>query len=129
MPYYADSGRARERNAVDYGMGALLMAAPWLFGFAEVQTVMQVCLVLGGGVILHSLLTDYELGAAPVIPMHVHLMIDALGGLFLAASPWIFDFHEVVFLPHLILGLAAVGAAAMTQHAPARLLRYRRVRA
>lgn len=116
----------RIHGFLDYSMGALLIAAPWLFGFADVQPAMMVCVVLGAGAIVYSLLTDYELGAMPVIPMTVHLGLDAMSGLLLAASPWLFQFDDTVYLPHLILGLAEVGAAAMTQHAPARLRRHRK---
>lgn len=47
---------------LDYIMGMLLIAAPWIFGFARDGAETWVPVILGAGVILYSLLTDYELG-------------------------------------------------------------------
>ena len=110
----------RVHGYIDYAMGAFLIVCPWLFGFAGNQAAMLVPVVLGAGVIAYSLFTDYELGVVRKIPMTGHLMLDALGGAFLAASPWIFQFSETVYLPHLILGLTELAAVATTEHAPAR---------
>jgi hypothetical protein len=41
-----------------------------------------------------------------------------MSGILLAASPWIFGFADTVYLPHLILGIAEIGAALMTQKNP-----------
>lgn len=106
---------------LDYAMGAILIAAPWLLGFAIGGAETWVPVVLGAGAILYSLLTDYELGIARMIPMRVHLGLDAASGLLLAASPWIFGFADHVYLPHLVLGIAEIGAALLTETAPRRV--------
>jgi hypothetical protein len=100
-------------------MGALLIASPWIFGFAEDGGMkMWVPLILGMSVILYSLMTDYELGMSDNISMRTHLTLDLMSGILLAASPWIFGFADVVSTPHLVLGLAEVGAALMTRTHP-----------
>ncbi|EMR01328.1 SPW repeat domain-containing protein [Cesiribacter andamanensis] len=76
--------------------------------------------ILGAGVILYSIFTDYELGAVRRISMRTHLWLDILGGAFLAVSPWLFDFNEWVYMPHLLLGLAEVGAGIFTRTTPDR---------
>lgn len=103
---------------LDYAMGALLIAAPWLFGFAEGGAETWVPVILGAGTILYSLLTDYELGVTKGISMGTHLTLDLMGGLLLAVSPWIFGFADIVYLPHLILGIAEIGASLMTRRDP-----------
>lgn len=104
----------RVHGVIDYLMGIVLIAAPWLLDFDEgAQT--WVPMILGAGVILYSILTDYELGIIRAIPMQVHLILDVLGGLFLAASPWLFGFADDVWAPHVILGIAEIGVAAMTE--------------
>ena len=65
-----------------------------------------------------SLITDYELSLTKLIPMPVHLGVDAAGGLLLAASPWLFGFADRVYWPHLILGLVEIGAGLMTRTIP-----------
>ncbi len=108
----------RTHGIMDYLMGVLLIAAPWLFGFARGGAETWVPVVLGLSTVAYSLFTDYELGVSRSIPMKTHLTIDIVSGIFLALSPWIFGFHEYVYLPHLILGIAEIGAAAMTNPKP-----------
>jgi hypothetical protein len=43
--------------------------------------------------------------------------MDVAAGLFLAASPWLLGFAEVVFWPHLLVGLFEVGIAFMSRPA------------
>jgi len=109
---------SRVHGVLDYLIGLLLIAAPWLFGFAGGGIAMWLPIVLGAGVILYSLFTDYELAVVRIIPLPMHLMLDAAGGALLAVSPWLFGFADQVWAPHLIFGLLDVGAAAMTQTQP-----------
>ena len=108
----------RIHGMLDYLMGALLIVAPWLLGFDRGGAETWVPVILGAGVIVYSLLTDYELGVVKKLPMSTHLMMDLVGGIILAISPWLFGFSEYVYLPHLILGLAEIGAAVFTKRVP-----------
>lgn len=103
---------------LDYIMGVLLIGAPWIFGFARDGAETWVPVILGAGTIVYSLLTDYELGIARVISMRTHLLLDMVGGLLLAVSPWLFGFAEHIWQPHLILGILEVGAVLMTKRVP-----------
>src|SRR4051812_47089567 len=82
----------RVHGVLDYVVGALLIAAPWLFHFNEGGAETWVPVVLGAGAILYSLCTDYELGLLRLIPMATHLMLDLGSGVLLALSPWLFGF-------------------------------------
>jgi hypothetical protein len=107
----------RVHGFLDYLLGAVLVVIPLAFDFgAGPQTWLPV--LMGGGAIVFSLLTEYELGVVPMIPMPAHLILDALGGLFLAASPWVLGFAWEVWIPHVVLGLGAVAAAIFTQTQP-----------
>jgi hypothetical protein len=55
-----------------------------------------------------------------VIPMPVHLTLDALSGALLAVSPWLFGFADHVWVPHVVLGLFEIGAALLTETTPRR---------
>ena len=107
----------RLHGVLDYLMGIVLIVAPWLLGFDD-DAAIWVPVILGAGVILYSLLTDYELGVVRTIPMTTHLTLDVLGGVVLAASPWLFRFSDEVWVPHLVLGLLEIGAGLMTQRTP-----------
>ncbi|MDQ3656314.1 MAG: SPW repeat protein [Chloroflexota bacterium] len=108
----------RIHGFLDYGMGLLLIVAPWLFGFADGGAETWIPVILGIGAIGYSLLTDYELGVARTIPMATHLMLDIASGIVLAVSPWIFGFAGDVWAPHLILGLLEIGAGLTTRTTP-----------
>ena len=108
----------KTHGVLDYLMGVILIAAPWVLGFARQGAETWVPVVLGAGAIIYSLMTNYELGMTKVISMRTHLGLDMMSGVFLALSPWIFGFSDVVYLPHLILGIAEVGASLMTNPVP-----------
>jgi hypothetical protein len=105
----------RVHGMMDYAMGVLLLASPYLFGFATGGVKQWLPMILGFALIGLSLLTRYELGAFGVVPMPVHLAIDGLSGALLAVSPWLFGFAGIVYLPHLILGLIELGTSLMTE--------------
>ena len=96
---------------LDYIVGAALIAAPWIFQFSEHTAATIISIVLGIGLIAYSLFTNYELGVWKLAPVAVHNLIDIAAGTLLAASPWIFGFADEtanVWMPHLVVGLAAI---------------------
>jgi hypothetical protein len=114
----------RMHGVMDYLVGALLIASPWIFGFNdESSTAKWTFVVLGIVVLATSLMTNYELGLMHVVPMHIHLWADALVGLVLALSPWIFGYADDTglngWLPAVVIGVAELGAAAMSDPWPA----------
>ena len=112
----------RIHGVIDYIWGVLLLASPWIFGFADGGRAQWVAVVVGLGAIAYSAVTDYELGLVRLAPMRLHLLLDGLGGALLAASPWILGFADRVYGPHLAFGLFAVVASLVTQTEPARPL-------
>lgn len=105
----------RIHGILDYLTGLLLIVLPWLLGFAQGGAETWLPVVLGAGVILYSLVTDYELGVWRRLAMGTHLALDLAGGALLAVSPWLFGFSDVVWAPHLVLGVFEILAALMTQ--------------
>ncbi|MCE3283743.1 MAG: hypothetical protein K0Q66_2480 [Chitinophagaceae bacterium] len=101
-------------GVLDYLMGVMLIASPWIFGFAFNGAQLWIPVLLGITMIVYSLMTEYELGLSDNISMRTHLVMDFISGAILAASPWLFGFADQVYLPHLLLGLAEIGAAALT---------------
>ncbi|QDV33322.1 SPW repeat domain-containing protein [Tautonia plasticadhaerens] len=110
----------RIHGVIDYLMGVVLIAAPWVLGFAAGGAETWVPVIIGAGAIVYAMLTNFELGVVGLISMPAHLAIDAVAGVFLAVSPWLFGFAEYVWIPHVVVGLLALGAAAMTQTVPTR---------
>ena len=98
----------------DYIGGVALIAAPFVFGFFSVGGIAVILpMVLGVGLILYSLLTNYELGIPGIkfIPMSYHLVFDFIASAFLAVSPFLFGFINRApnaWLPHIIAGVVVI---------------------
>lgn len=105
-------------GVLDYLVGLVLIAAPWLFGFADGGAETWVPVILGAGTILYSLFTDYEAGVSRTLSMPAHLGLDLAAGALLALSPWLFGFADEVYWPHLLVGLFEIVASLMTRTVP-----------
>ena len=108
----------RTHGMLDYGIGVLLLVAPYLLGFATGGPKQWLPMLLGAAIIGMSLITDYELSVARLIPLPLHLGVDVAGGLLLLASPWLFGFSNEVMWPHVIVGLLEIGTGLMTRTTP-----------
>jgi hypothetical protein len=108
----------------DYIGGILLIAAPFVFGFYNVGGIAVILpIVLGVGLILYSLLTNYERGipALKFIPMPLHLVFDFVAAALLAVSPFLFGFWNQapnVWLPHVIAGVGVILLVLVSQTRP-----------
>jgi len=109
---------SKTHAVLDYLVGILLIAAPWLLGFADNSAATTIPVVLGISTLVYSLFTNYEYSLARMLPFKIHLTIDFMAGLLLLASPWLFGFHEEVYLPHVIVGTFEILAVLMTRKAP-----------
>ena len=109
----------RVHGVLDYLVGALLAASPWLLGFARGGAETWVPVAVGVSVVAYSLLTDYELGVVRRLQMPVHLWLDGIGGIALAGSPWVLGFDDRVWIPHLAFGLFEAATALLTDTIPA----------
>lgn len=110
----------RTHAMIDYLVGILLILAPYLLGFDDGGPAHLVPVVLGVATIIYSLLTNYELAIVRLIPMPVHLGLDAASGLLLLVSPWLFGFAGLIWWPHVLVGLAEIGVVLMTKGMPRR---------
>ena len=101
-------------GVLDYLGALLLIALPFVLGFdSAVATWLMVG--LGVGVLLYTVLTDFELGLVRTIPVSAHLLMDGLGGVLLLVAPWVFGFADVdPWWPFVLMGLVEIGAALFT---------------
>lgn len=83
---HTHSTSIRLHGLLDYLWSLLLIASPWLFGFADERINRDIALILGCGVTLYSFCTDYECGVMKGIPRAVHLFLDMLVGIFLGSA-------------------------------------------
>ena len=105
----------RVHGYLDYIVSVLMIAAPWLFDFAKGGAETWIFVILGASAIAYSLFTNYELGISRTISMRTHLLLDIVSGILLAASPWLFNFSEDVWAPHVFFGVFEILVAAITK--------------
>jgi hypothetical protein len=119
-------------SAVDHVVGPALIAAPELLRLSRTSPEGIVPRVNGVAASVYSNLTDYELSLKNVIPMRLHLALDALAGATLATVPLATGARRRGvrhWLPHTLVGAFEVAMAVTTrQEAPhSRLRRLGRV--
>ena len=108
-------------GVLDYAGGALLLAAPGPLAVSD-RRARAVLRGVGGAMLAQSALTDYELGVKRVLPMRAHLLLDGATGVLLASAPWTLRKRGRArdWLPHVLVGAAAVGGALLTERSPGR---------
>src|SRR5256714_9873767 len=110
-------------GAVDHVVGPALVLAPTLLRLGRTSPEGLTARAVGGVEAFYSNLTDYELSMKNVVPMRVHLALDALGGATLALVPQLTGARtrgKKHWLPHLALGAFEVGMSAFTKTEPPR---------
>jgi hypothetical protein len=105
----------RTHAVLDYLVGVVLIAAPWLLGFSDNNAATWSAAGVGIATLLMSAITDYEGGLIKILPMGAHLTMDVIAGIFLAASPWLLGYSGQVFLPHLIVGIMEIGVVLFSE--------------
>jgi hypothetical protein len=75
-------------------IAVVIIAAPWLFGFSDVDSAKAVCIAVGVVMLLAGSMTDWRLSLARVIPLRMHLMTDLLLAAVLILSPFVFGFSD-----------------------------------
>jgi len=98
----------------DYIFGIMLIVIP-LFFWGDGGAAVWVPVVIGIVLTLQSLITNYEFSLAGLVPVKVHLLVDAIAGMILLISPWLFDFAETVWRPHVVIGVVEIGFALFTR--------------
>jgi hypothetical protein len=104
-------------GVTDYTVGTLLMTAfPKLAGIEGSRSAGQIR-TAGAIHAGYSTLTDYPLGVVKVLPYKMHLAIDAIGALALAATPFVTGQRKKgrkEWVPHVALGLFELASLALS---------------
>lgn len=107
----------RVHGALDYTTVCGLAAMPRMMGMR--RDVGR--LVAGASVatFLYSMLTRYELGLVPILPMKLHLTLDLGSGATFCAAPWILDVQDGRVRNVLLgIGLFEIMAALVSKTKP-----------
>jgi hypothetical protein len=108
-------------GAVDHVVAPALVLAPTLLRLGRTSPEGLTARAVGGVEALYSNITDYEMSMKNVVPMKVHLALDAVGGATLALVPQLTGARErgkKHWVPLLALGAFEIGMAAFTKTEP-----------
>ena len=109
----------RVHNIIDYVVGAFLVVAPWVFGFADVPAARNLFLVGGVLLVAYSLITNYYYSIAKVLPLGAHMTMDAILGVLVILGPALFGYRDFLtngqYAAHVVLGIGAIGLVALTR--------------
>ena len=108
----------RFHGILDYIVGIFMIIAPWVLDFSDNDAATWTIVIAGVLVLLQTIMTDFEVGLIRKIPMRSHLTMDFILGLALAVSPWLLNFDERVYMPHLIIGVFSILASLTTHRVP-----------
>jgi SPW repeat len=95
----------------------LLVAAPWIFGFSDVDDAKILSIVIGVAVLLTGMSTRWRWSLVKLIPLRTHFFMDVGIGILLIAAPWIFGFGDEGGAARffVIAGVLELGTALMTR--------------
>jgi hypothetical protein len=82
----ARSISTKTHGLCDYLLGALTVASPWLFGFADDRTDRDIALIIGSAILFYSAVTNYEASVIGILPFAIHRLLDLLVGILLATA-------------------------------------------
>jgi hypothetical protein len=114
----------RAHGVLHYNTAAVLIVVPAIVllsggssdgTVSEWSTAMGLLFVVGVLILGLALLTRYELGIVRAVPMAGDIAVDIVVGLVLIASPWVLGFADLVWWPHVAVGVLAIASAALTR--------------
>ena len=106
---------------LEYGMGVLLIVAPFLFGF-DSSAATAVAIVSGVATFIIGGSTDSPTGLAKVLTVGVHMVLDLVIAVIWIASPFLFGFTDdrAATAFFIVLGIAGLLLTIGTRFLPGR---------
>ena len=104
----------RLHGGLDYILGLVLALFPIVGGRNQGGLIGWGPMLLGQGMLLYSIFTNYELGLLRLIPLKVHLVLDAAAGVVLIGLALLFE-QEAVRLFLITLGIIEIGSSLVTR--------------
>jgi len=89
----------------NYALGIVMILSPWLFGFKDQHGASFLMpLYLGWLQLVMAIFSKHEWGFIKIFPVSMHCFIDIIVGSFLFASPFVYAYTDMIFIPQLLFG-------------------------
>src|SRR3954471_14969006 len=95
----------------------VVIAAPWIFGFSDVDSATTLSIIIGVAILLTGMSTRWRWSLVKLIPLRTHFMMDVGIGILLIVLPWVFGFGDEGDAARffVIAGVLELGTALMTR--------------
>jgi hypothetical protein len=104
---------------LNYVIALLLISTLWTFDTLHIGgAALFLPLLIGWLQLIMAIFADNKLGFLKVFPMSMHNVNDVIMGSFLMCSPWIYDFHTIIWVPQVLFGGALFIMGIFTQGSP-----------
>jgi len=114
---------AKAHGFFDYIAGFIILNFSWALDIEGLGPAVYLPVSVGATIIILALFTNFQLGSSRYISLNAHLLIDLAIGAFFALSPWLFNYADVSYIPHLVAGAAIFLVAALTNPETAKAVR------
>lgn len=108
---------SRTHTYIGAVVGIALVVAPWLFQFDEVDAAKWSAIGVGLFILVNEMVTTSPAALIKMVPMRLHIILDVVTGVFLLATPFLFQFSDEdanAWVPHIVVGLLVAGYALAT---------------
>ena len=103
----------------NYAIAGILIASPWMFGFAAAGgSLCLLSLYFGWLQLIMAIFSKHELGFIKVFPVSMHCFIDLIVGSFLFASPFLYGYPTSLYWPQLLIGAFLMLLGLFTKNSP-----------
>jgi len=75
-------------------MAVVIIAAPWIFGFSDIDSATAICVLVGVTMLLVGSMTDWRMSLMRLIPLRMHAAGDLVLAAVLLLSPLVFGFAD-----------------------------------
>ena len=94
---------------LDYAAAGGLIVLPFLLDLGSASALaLWFSVVAGIGLIVYSLLTDYEFGVFRLVSFKSHLWLDGLAAVAFIIAPFVFGWSGLVMAYYIVMGLGVV---------------------
>ena len=102
-------------GVLDYVAAGGLIVYPFLLDLGAISPMaLWLSVAAGVGLILYSLLTDYEFSASNTLPFKLHLAFDVAAGAAFIAAIFVFGFEGMAAIYYSVMGLGVFALVAVT---------------
>lgn len=97
---------------------AFFLILPYIIGFHAHGEDTWILGVFASAIVAYTIITDFEYGIFKLLPMKLHLALDALVGLLLIVLPFVLTLHNYYFFWPVVIGFAQLLLAVLSNSKP-----------